>query len=106
RLPWVLQPARGEPGNDVGDFLLRHWLSGHVSAPVGGTQFRPASDHNGAQFLIANECEKRIIGNGAALGAALARCAVTGCAIPPVSDFALLDVAGGFCRVSRGIRAV
>src|ERR1700688_4453480 len=43
----VLAAARNQPGNDIGDFLVRHRLAWHVSAPVGRSQFWTAGDDNG-----------------------------------------------------------
>src|ERR1700675_1041198 len=65
RLSGVLSPARSQPGNDVGDLLCRHRLARHVSAPVWRSQFRAAGDNHSAQLLIADQSEKRIIGDGA-----------------------------------------
>src|SRR5229473_8252444 len=75
RLSWVLNTARNEPGNYVGDFLVRHRLAGHVASPVGRAQLRTSSNHDGVQPLIADQREKRIISNGAAFWSATARTA-------------------------------
>ena len=48
-VPGLCDAVRGEPGHDVGDFLVRHRLAGHVSAPVGRAQFRTARDDDRAQ---------------------------------------------------------
>src|SRR6202050_5948832 len=61
RLPRILCTPRCQPRNYIGDFLIRHWTSWDVSAPVGCTQLRPASDHDRAQCLIADQRQKRII---------------------------------------------
>src|SRR5436190_23662874 len=67
RLPGVLHSARCEPGNNVGNFLVRHRLATDISAPVGRPQFGTASDDNRAQSLVANQRQKRIIRDVAAL---------------------------------------
>src|SRR5262249_24468075 len=57
-LPGVLCSARNQPGDNVRDFLVCHRLAGHVSAPVGRTQFRAAGYDNRAQSLIAHQRQK------------------------------------------------
>src|SRR3989442_7763894 len=99
RLPRVLHAARGEPRNDIGDFLVRHRLAWHISAPVGRPQFRTAGDDDRAQALIAHERQKRIIGNGAALWAAPASRAVARFAIRFERGFASLNVTRRFRNV-------
>src|SRR5437667_8596369 len=99
-LPRILHSARGEPDNHVGYFLVRHRLATHISTPVGRPQFGPSSDDNGAQLLIADQCQKGIICDVAALRAALALCAVARRAVSSIGNFALPSVAGGL----RGIR--
>src|SRR5262244_3846923 len=100
-LPGVLHSARSKPGDHVSYFLVRHRLAGRIAAPIGRTQFRPASDNNRAQSLITNQRKERIVRDGASLGSALAGCPVAGCAILTVSGFALLYVAGDLCGVRR-----
>src|SRR6266404_9320023 len=66
-LTGVLYAPRGKPCNHVGDFLVRHRLARHVATPVGCPQLGTASDHNRTQSLIADEREKGIVRNRAAL---------------------------------------
>src|ERR1700688_3671806 len=66
RLPRDLHTERGEPGNYVRNFLVGHRFARHVSTPVRGAQFRTAGDNNGAQCLIADQRQKRIVDDGAA----------------------------------------
>src|ERR1700728_1589898 len=54
RLPRILRTPRRQPGNYICNFLIGHWTSGDIAAPVGCAQFRPASDHDRAQCLIAD----------------------------------------------------
>jgi len=82
----VLNASRNEPGNNVRDFLVGHGFTGDVSTPVRGAQFGAAGDDYGAQSLIADQREKRIIGNGAALWSAAAVRAVAGCAVSLVGS--------------------
>src|SRR6266853_6116641 len=70
--PGVLHSARCEPGNNVGNFLVRHRLAAHIFAPVGRPQFGPSSDDNRAQPLIADQRQKGIIRDVAAVWPALA----------------------------------
>src|SRR4029077_7041885 len=67
RLPWVLNSPRAEPRNHVGHFLVRHRLARHIFAPVRSPQFRTSGDHDRAQALIADQREKGIVRDGAAL---------------------------------------
>src|SRR5258708_871572 len=101
RLSRVRSPPRGEPGNYVGDFLVRHGLAGHVSAPVWRSQFGTTGDDNGAQPLIADEREKGIIRDGAALWSSVAARAVARFAIRFVGKFASQSVARGLRRIGR-----
>src|SRR5580704_17627834 len=55
RLPRIRRTPRCQPGNYIYDFLIGHRMSGSVPAPVGCAQFRPAGDHDRAQFLIADQ---------------------------------------------------
>src|SRR5271156_3435338 len=105
-LAGVLGTPGNEPGNYVGDFLLRHRLALHVAAPVWRAKLGTARDDNGAQTLIADKREKRIIRDGAALLCAMPGCSMAGFAIRFVSGFALLSIAGGFRGVGRRIGRV
>src|SRR5580700_1751084 len=89
----VLTATRNQPSNDVSDFLVRHRLAWHVSAPVGRSQFRPADDDRGAQPLIANQREKRIIRDGAAFWSAATARTMAGLAVRLVRGLALRRVA-------------
>src|SRR4029077_8368635 len=86
--PRVLNPPRGEPGNYVGDFLIRHRFSRHISTPIGRAQFRTPGDHNRAQALIADERKKRIIRDSAALGSTTSTRTVARLAVGLIGDFA------------------
>src|ERR1700722_9144073 len=55
RLPRILRAPRSQPRNYICDFLIGHWTSGDIAAPVGCAQFRPACDHDRAQSLIADQ---------------------------------------------------
>src|SRR5580704_12384156 len=101
RLPRIFNSLRGKPGHYVGDFLVGHGFVRHVSAPVWGPQFRAASDDNRAQPLIADQREKRIIGDGAAFWSSATARAVAGCAVSFVCDFALNSIARGFRGIGR-----
>src|ERR1700722_8732666 len=37
RLPRILRAPRREPGNHIRDFLIGHWTSWNIAAPVGRT---------------------------------------------------------------------
>src|SRR5258708_30794130 len=101
RLSGVRSPARGEQGNYVGDFLVRHGLAGNVSAPVWRSQFGTTGDDNGAQPLIADQREKRIIRDGAAPWTSVAAWSVAGFAIRFGGKFASQSVARGLRRIAR-----
>src|SRR5580704_1757013 len=104
RLAWSLSALRGEPGDDIGDFLIRHRLAGHISPPVRRSQFRAPGDDNGAQSLIADQRKKGIIGDGASPRGSVAARAVTGFAVGLVCEFSARDDACRFRSVARWIR--
>src|ERR1700733_6511896 len=58
RLPRILRTPRCQPGNNVCDFLIGHWAPWDIATPVGCAQFRPAGDHDRAQFLIADQSQE------------------------------------------------
>ena len=60
-MPRALHPPRGEPTDDVGDFLIGHRLARYVSTPIRRTQFGTAGDDDRAQPLIADQSQKRIV---------------------------------------------
>src|SRR5580693_8995917 len=55
RLPRILRTPRCQPSNYVCNFLIGHWTSGDIAAPVRSAQFRSAGDHDRAQCLIADQ---------------------------------------------------
>src|SRR5580765_1688433 len=87
----ILRASRREPRNYVGDVLIGHGLARHISPPVRRSQFRAPCDDDGAQSLIADQCEKRIICNAAALWSPVAARAMAGFAVSLVIDLALRD---------------
>src|ERR1700689_28307 len=99
RLPRILCTPRCQPRNYIGDFLIGHWTSWDVAAPVGCTQLRPASDHDRAQCLIADQRQKRIIRNGASLRRSRAIRTMAGCAKGSKHESTVTDIPGGFRRV-------
>src|SRR6266852_1524119 len=94
----------GEPGDDVGDFLVGNGFAWNICAPVGSAEFGAAGDDDRAQALIADEREKGGIGDGTTFRSSVASRAVAGFAIGFVGERALGRIAGGFCRVRRRIR--
>src|SRR5262245_32416744 len=64
-LPGTLHPARGQPGHDVRDLLVRHRPSWHVPAPVRRPEIGAAGDDERAQSLVADQREERIVRDGA-----------------------------------------
>src|SRR4029077_16692462 len=70
------------------------------------SQFRTAGDDRGAQPLIADQGQKRIIGDRAALWSAAAVRAVTGLAVGLIGNFSFRNVALGFLSVGRQTRGV
>src|SRR5260370_29744142 len=91
-MPRVLNPPRGEPGDYVGNFLVRHKPARHVSPPIRRSQLRAARDDTRAQLLIADERQKRIIRDRAAFASASTACAVAGLAEGLICNFASLGV--------------
>jgi hypothetical protein len=73
----------------VGHFLVRHGLVWDISAPVRRSQFGTADDDNRAQPLIADQREKRIVGDCATLCASVAARAMARFAVSSVYDFAV-----------------
>src|SRR6516164_6799205 len=53
-LPGVFDAQRGEPGDQIGDLLVRQRLARNVVSPVGCTQLRTTRDDDRAQALIAD----------------------------------------------------
>src|SRR5713101_6393503 len=88
RLSGVLRAPRGKPGNDVSNFLVRHGLTRHVCAPVGGPQFGTARDDNRAKPLIADQREKGIVREGTSLWSSAAARPMAGLAVDSVAGFA------------------
>src|SRR6266700_1150731 len=66
-----------QPRNNICNFLWCHRSVRHIIAPFGMAQVRPPGNHGRAQVLIADESEKRVINNGAALCRAFAFGSVT-----------------------------
>src|ERR1700722_2063642 len=99
RLPWIRRTSRCQPGNYICDFLIGHWTSGDVAAPVGCAQFRAAGDHDRAQCLIADQRQKRIIRDGASLLRSPAFRTMAGCAICSKYELAAIGIPRGLCRV-------
>src|SRR5438309_11972597 len=97
---------RGEPGNDVRDFLVRHRPAADVAAPIRGSQLGTAADDDGAQSPVADQRQEGIVGYGTTLWSALALGTVARFAIDGVGDFAALRVAIGLRGVGRRIRSV
>src|SRR5260370_20257760 len=90
--PGVLPPARGEPGDYVGVFLVRNSPARHVSPPIRRSQLRAARDDTRAQPLIADERQKRIIRDCAAFASAPTGWAVARLAEGLICNFASLGV--------------
>src|SRR5581483_8766949 len=82
-LPRDLRELRDQPRHHVGDILVRHRFTANVSTPVGRAQFGTAGDHDGTKALIADQCQKRVVCDGAAFWAPSPVRAVAGCAIGP-----------------------
>src|SRR5713226_759937 len=92
-LPGILRAPRAEPGNHVGHFLVRHGPARHISTPVGGPQFGTTGDHDRAKPLIADQREKRIVRDSAALWSSTAAGSMARFAVGLVRDLASLRVA-------------
>src|ERR1700756_4737988 len=101
RLSRIWRASRREPGNYVGDVLLRHRFAGRVSTPIRCAQFGTAGDDDCAQPLIADQREERIICYAAGLWPPVTARAMAGFAVSLVSDLALGDIARGFRPVGR-----
>src|SRR6266403_1322676 len=84
RLARILNALRSKPCHYVGHFLVRHGLVWDISAPVRRSQFGTADDDNRAQPLIADQREKRIVGDCATLWASVAARAMARFAVSPV----------------------
>src|SRR5260370_20385698 len=84
RLAGVLHSSRCQPGNHVGNFLVRHRLAADICAPVMRPLFGTASGYNRAPSLIAHQCQKRIIRDVAALWPAFALPALAGGALKAI----------------------
>src|SRR5580704_13501495 len=106
RLPRILGAPRHQPGNYICDFLIGHWMSGDIAAPIGRAQFWPAGDHDRAQSLIADQRQERIIRDGAPLGRSRAFGTMAGCAICSKHKLAVIDIPGGFCRIGGWIGSI
>src|ERR1700691_4215239 len=94
RLPRILRTPRCQPSHYICDFLVGHWMSGDIAAPVGCTQFRPAGDHDRAQCLIADQRQERIIRDSASLGCSPAFRTVAGCAVGSKDELAVIGIPG------------
>src|SRR5260370_35292843 len=67
RLAGVLHSTRCQPGNHVGNFLVRHRLATDISAPTRRPQLGTAKVFNRAQPRIAHQRQKGIIRDVCAL---------------------------------------
>src|SRR5213594_3294624 len=72
-----------QPGNNIGNFCWRHRSVRGTIAPIGMAKVRASGNDGRAQVLIADESEKRVINNGAALCRAFSfgsvTCGAEGC---------------------------
>src|SRR5882724_6926379 len=93
-------PLDDQPGNNIGNFCWRHRSVRGTIAPIGMAKVRPSGNDGRAQVLIADESEKRVINNGAALRRAFAFASVTCGAAGCKSDSA----PGHVAWFIRGIR--
>ena len=59
---------RGDPGDNVGDFLRRHRMARRIASPVRRALIAAAGDHGCPQGLVAHEREKSRIDNRSAFG--------------------------------------
>src|SRR5580704_17315374 len=100
-LPWVVNPFRGQPGNEVGDFLIGDGLARHIFSPIWSSQFRAPCDDNGAQSLVADKRKKRIVGDGTGLLTTATTRAMAGLAVNFVCGFASLGISGRFRQIRR-----
>src|SRR5260370_34333721 len=69
-LPGFLTPPRGEPGDYVGDFVVRHTPARLVSPPIRRSQLRAPRDDTRAPLLTAEDRQNRIIRDRAAFASA------------------------------------
>src|SRR5260370_23205123 len=91
-LPRVLNPPRGEPGDYVGDFLVKHRPARHVSPPIRRSQLRAAREDTRAQPLIADVRQKPIIRDPPACASARTGWAVARLAESLIYNFGSLGV--------------
>lgn len=68
------------PGDNVGNFLIRHRMSGHIVPPIRKAHFGTSYDDGSAESLIAYQSEEGTIHDGAGLRTTLAVSSVAGCA--------------------------
>src|SRR6266536_5365318 len=94
-------PLGDQPGNNIGNFCWRHRSVRGTIAPIGMAKVRASGNDGRAQVLIADESEKRVINNGAALCRAFAFGSVTCGAEGCKSDIAPGRVSWCICGIRR-----
>src|SRR5260370_3691942 len=105
-LPGILKSTGAAPRKSVGHFLVRHRLARHISAPARSPQFRTAGDHDRAQALIADQREKGIVRDGAALWSCTAARPMARFAVGFVRYLTSLGIARRFRCIGRRIDSV
>src|ERR1700756_4168685 len=103
RLRQPLRSVRGDPGDNIRHVPLRHSLAWNIPAPIGCADFGTPREHDGTQFLIADQRQKGSVRNRAALPSSAAARPVTRFAKCLVRDFSLQDIARGFRGIGRKI---